>query len=110
MLGVENVGSRGVVDDDGILEITANLGKVLWSMSVCVSRTGEKRGLSNLYIVPLVVVTAFAEQSVMYNTVDIKLVKQRVAVLCKLVHHPTKFLDGPVILTFETLAVKTTTS
>jgi hypothetical protein len=41
-----------------------------------------------------VVVTALAEQAVMYNTVDIKLVKERVTVLFKLDNNPTKFLDG----------------
>jgi uncharacterized membrane protein len=41
-----------------------------------------------------VVVTAFAEQAVMYNTVNIKLVKERVTVLFKSVYNPTKFLDG----------------
>ena len=35
-----------------------------------------------LDIVTLVVVTAFAEQSVVYNAVDIKLVKKWITVLC----------------------------
>jgi hypothetical protein len=35
-----------------------------------------------LYVVTLVVVTAFAEQSVVYNAVNIKLVKKWITVLC----------------------------
>lgn len=38
-----------------------------------------------LDIVTLVIITAFAEKSVVYNTVDVKLVKKWITVLCLLV-------------------------
>jgi hypothetical protein len=63
-------------------------------MLVYVLRTKRKNAITNLYIVPLVIVTAFAEQAVMYNTVNIKLVKERVTILFKLVNNLPKFLDG----------------
>lgn len=61
-----------------------------------------------LYVIALVVITALTEQSVMNNVVDVKLVKEWVAVLSKLVH----LLDFGRFSrhTFETEAVKTTTS
>lgn len=55
VLRVEYVRSRGVVDDDGVLEITSDLGQIL-------------------DVVALVVVAAFAEQSVVDDIVDIQLI------------------------------------
>lgn len=55
MLGVEDVGCGGVIDDDGVFEIPSDLGQVF-------------------DVVPLVVVAGFAEESVVYHLVDIELV------------------------------------
>lgn len=62
VLGVEDVGRGGVVDDDGVFEIPPDLGKVL-------------------DVVPLVVVAGLAEEAVMDHIVDIELVQERVAIL-----------------------------
>jgi hypothetical protein len=44
----------------------------------------EKRLSSYLYVVALVVVTTFAEKPVVDDTMNVKLVQKRVAVLCLL--------------------------
>ena len=62
MLGVKDVGSRRVVDNYSILQVTSNLGEVL-------------------DVVSLVIVAAFSEEPVVHDLVDIKLIKERVAVL-----------------------------
>ena len=62
MLRVENIRRRRVVDDDRVLQVAANLRQVL-------------------DVVALVVVAAFSKQPVVDNLVDIKLVKERVAIL-----------------------------
>lgn len=62
VLGVEYVRRRGVVDDDGVLEIPPDLGEVL-------------------DVVPLVVVAGLAEEAVMDYVVNIELVQERVAIL-----------------------------
>lgn len=59
---MEDVGSRGVVDDDGILEISSNLGEIL-------------------DVVSLMVVTTLAEETVVDHLVNVELVKERVAIL-----------------------------
>jgi hypothetical protein len=56
VLGVEDVRSRRVVNDNGILEVSPNLGQIL-------------------DVVALVVVATLSEEPVVYNLVDIKLVK-----------------------------------
>jgi hypothetical protein len=62
VLRVENIRRRRVVDDDRVLQVAANLRQVL-------------------DVVALVVVAAFSKQPVVDNLVDIKLVKERVAIL-----------------------------
>lgn len=62
MLGVEDVGCWGVVDDNCFSEVTADLGQIL-------------------DVVSLVVVTTFPEETMMHHMMDIKLVKQRITVL-----------------------------
>ncbi len=64
--------------------------------------------MSYLDVIALVVVTAFAEKSVMYNTVDVELVEKRITVLCLLALDFPK--EDPMGHTFETEAVNTTTS
>jgi hypothetical protein len=60
-----------------------------------------------LDVVSLVVVTTFTEEPVVHNTVDVELIEQRVTVLCLLAFA----LAGKRVLhTFDTDAVKTTTS
>lgn len=66
MLRVENIGSGRVVDDDGILEVPANLGEVL-------------------DIVAAVVMTTLSEEPVVNHAMNVQLVKQRVAILLVLV-------------------------
>lgn len=56
VLRVEDVGCGGVVDNDGILQVSANLGKVL-------------------DVVTTMVVTTFSEQAVVDNTVDVQLIQ-----------------------------------
>ena len=67
VLRVEDVGGRGVVDDDGVFELAADLGEIF-------------------DIVALVVVAAFAEEAVVHDVVDIQLVEERVTILraCRL--------------------------
>jgi hypothetical protein len=52
MLGVENVRSWRVVDNDGFLQISTNLGQIF-------------------DVVSLVIITTFSEKSVVYHVVDI---------------------------------------
>jgi hypothetical protein len=52
MLGMKDVGSRRIVDDDGFSEISPNLGKIF-------------------DIVSLVVITTFTEEAVMNHVMDI---------------------------------------
>lgn len=56
MLGVEDVGGRRVIDDDGVLQVPSDLRKVF-------------------DIIALVVVTTFAEQPVVDDIVNIQLIK-----------------------------------
>lgn len=62
VLRVEDVRCRGIVDDNGVLEISSNHGKIL-------------------DIVPLVVVAGFAEETVMNHLVNVELVQERIAIL-----------------------------
>lgn len=62
MLRVEDVRCRRVVNDDCVLEIASDLREIL-------------------DIVALVVVAALSEQTVVHDLVDVKLVKQGIAVL-----------------------------
>lgn len=55
MLRVEYVRGRRIVDDDGVFQITSDLGQIL-------------------DVVALVVVAAFAEQSVVDDIVNVKLI------------------------------------
>lgn len=96
MLRVEDVRGRRVVDDDGVLQVSADLGEIL-------------------DVVSLVVVAAFAEKSVVDDLVDVQLVQERIAILKRAVSGG----PGPVRgwgktwkseRTLETEAVKTTTS
>jgi hypothetical protein len=67
---MEYVRCRRVVDDDCVFEVTSDLGKVL-------------------DVVALMVIATLAEESVVNNLVNVKLVEERVAVLskiCKYVH------------------------
>jgi hypothetical protein len=52
VLGVEDIGCWGVVDDDGFSKISSDLGKVF-------------------DVVSLVIVTAFTEETVVNNVMDI---------------------------------------
>ena len=90
MLGVEDVRRRRVVNDDGVLEISSDLREIL-------------------DVVALVVVTALAEEPMMDDFVNIKLIQQRVAVL-QLPLAQTLAVLRIGRLTLETDAVKTTTS
>lgn len=78
VLRVEDVRRRRVVDDDGVLEIATNLGEILWKVS---RRFPSSGSCAYLDVVALVVVAALAEETVMHNTVDVQLIKQRVTVL-----------------------------
>lgn len=62
MLGVEDVGSGRVVDDDGVLQVTSDLREVF-------------------DVVSLVVVAALAEQPVVDNLVDVELIQKGIAIL-----------------------------
>lgn len=65
VLWVEDVGSRRVVDDYGVLEVATNLGQIF-------------------HIVALVVVAALTEKAVMDDLVDVQLVEKRIAILGRL--------------------------
>lgn len=62
MLWVEDVGCGRIIDDNSVLEISSDLGQIL-------------------DVVSLVVVATLSEKPVVYDLVDIQLVKERVAVL-----------------------------
>jgi hypothetical protein len=62
MLGVEDVGSRRVIDDDCVLKISSDLREIF-------------------DIISLVVVAALSEEPVVDHLVNIQLIQQRVAVL-----------------------------
>lgn len=64
MLRVEDVGCGRVVDNDGVLEVSSDLGQVF-------------------DVVSLVVIAGFTEEPVVYHFVDIELVQERVAVLSR---------------------------
>lgn len=91
VLRVEYVGRRRVVDDDGVLEVTPDLGEIL-------------------DVVAAVVVAALSEQSVVDDTMDVELVEKGVSVLygfvSKVPQRPCQVEDR----TLDTEAVKTTTS
>lgn len=59
VLGMEDVGRRGVVDNNGFSEVPSDLGKVLHdsSESVIAPRSND----TDLHIIPLVIVTALSE-------------------------------------------------
>jgi hypothetical protein len=69
VLRMEYVRCRGVVDNDGILEISADLREVLCKVSPGVHQATELE--SYLDVVSLMIVTAFPEKPVVYNAVDI---------------------------------------
>lgn len=62
MLRVENVRCGGIVNDDSIPKVTPELREIL-------------------DVIAVMVIAAFAEQTVMNNVVNVELVKQWVAVL-----------------------------
>lgn len=62
MLRVEDVGRGRVVDNDGVLEVAADLRQVL-------------------DVVALVVVATLAEEAMVHHLVDIQLVEERIAIL-----------------------------
>lgn len=104
MLRVEDVRGGRVVDNDGILQVPTNLRQVLW-----LSVTALKQGLGIAYldVVSLVVVATFTEKAVVHDAVDIELVEKWVTVLLKSALRAEQVI---VRRTFETDAVKTTTS
>lgn len=74
VLRVEDVAGGRVVDDDRLLEIPADLAEVF-------------------DVVALVIVAGLAEESVMYNMVDIELVQEWVAVLCNRCGEHNNFVE-----------------
>ena len=62
MLGVEDIGGRGIVNNDGVFQIPSDLGEVL-------------------DIIALVVVAGLPEEPVVNHFVDIELIQERVAIL-----------------------------
>lgn len=62
MLWVENIRSRRVVNNDGVFQVTPDLGKIL-------------------DVIAAMIVTALPEKTVVYNTVDVELIQQWIAVL-----------------------------
>lgn len=88
VLRVEDIRRWRIVDDDGFSQIAANLRQVL-------------------DVVALVVVATFAEQAVMHDIMDVKLVEERVTILEGI---SVKIRLEEMLPTFETEAVKTTTS
>lgn len=99
MLRVEDVAGGRVVDDDGLLQVAADLTKIL-------------------DVIALMVVTTFAEKTMMHDAVDVELVEKWVSVLgdrrckhddlVKLTHslqeriHAGSFYDVDVmVLTFD---------
>jgi len=91
VLRVEDVGSGRVVDNDGVLEVASDLRKVL-------------------HIVSLVVVATLAEEAVVNDFVYIQLVQQGIAILIRRQHSRVCVRSEGGRLTFDTDAVKTTTS
>ena len=86
VLRVEDVGRRGVVDYNSFTEVAADLGEILYSTSESFPfQVYDKRPRENtviyLDVVALVVVAAFAKESVMHNAMDIKLIEKRITVL-----------------------------
>lgn len=79
VLRVENVRRRRVVDNDGVLEVSTDLGKILHPISVASHRW--LRVKAYLDIVALVIVTALSEKAVVNNSVDVEDIKQRITVL-----------------------------
>lgn len=41
MLGVEYIGGRRVVDDDGVLKVATDLGEVLGRLVLCILKGGQ---------------------------------------------------------------------
>lgn len=62
VLRVEDVRGWRVIDDNGILEVTSNLGEVF-------------------DVVSLMIVAAFTEKTMVDDAVDVQLVQQRITVL-----------------------------
>ena len=78
------------------------------SCDVCQYLADTKQGrASYLYVIALVVVATFAEESVVDNAMDIKLVEKRVPILKRLAY---LLCPENAEHTFETDAVNTTTS
>jgi hypothetical protein len=79
VLRVENVRRGRVVNDDGVLEIATDLGKVLHAVSV----TSDRQLVLTAYldVVALMIVTALSEKAVVHNTVNVEYIKQRITVL-----------------------------
>lgn len=80
---MENVRRRRVVDDDCVFQVAADLRQILivlvWAW-VWIGLT------TYLDVVTLVVVATFAEETVVYNTVNVQLVQQWVAILGQLAY------------------------
>ena len=90
VLWVVDVGGRRVIDDDGILQVSADLGQVF-------------------DVISLMVVAALTEESVVNNLVNVQLVQERVSIL-RIVSKSPDRSTNEARLTLETEAVKTTTS
>lgn len=69
VLWVEDVRCRGVVDDDGILQISTDLRKILYLIRH--DRDQESSSSTYLDVISLMVVTALSEKPMMYNAMDI---------------------------------------
>lgn len=78
MLRMEDVRGWRIVDDDGLLEIAANLGEVLFRLERGIDTALDQTCLD---VVALVVVAALSEEAVMDGTVNVQLIEKRVAVL-----------------------------
>lgn len=81
VLRVEDVGSRGVVDDDSVPKLTANLREILLEIVNKIVANGTSLHRTNLDVVALVVVTALSEQSMVDHVVNVQLIQQWVAIL-----------------------------
>lgn len=106
MLRMEDVRRGRVVNDDGVLEVAANLREILKQVLASDVRK-IVTSFSDLYVVALVVVATLAEKTVVNNAVNVELVEKRITVLQLLAMLLEKARNAH---TLETDAVKTTTS
>ena len=80
VLRMEDVRRGRVVNDDGVLEVAAYLREILKQV-LASDAAMISASFSDLYVVALVVVAAFAEESVVDNAVNVELVEKRITVL-----------------------------